>query len=427
MKTLRIELPRLPELRAETLVHWTVVDGIEIIRSGELPLNGLAAVLPTMSIAAILHPADATLARTTLPPLPAHRMREAIPAAAEPLTLSDPDTLAIAGSPRNSDGLATLAWTERQTLTDAWSLLADHGLFVEQFIPAPLALPWSDGASFALRDHYLLARLNLHEGYRLALDPLLSEGEPPEDAIAWLRLILSAPASSTITWIGHCPAWARALLPPDSRFLPDQARWIGPFPGWSLALSALRPRQMQRSPWRRPLAWSALAVALWLAGLNLYAAQLRGEESLLRQQMVEKVKTAFPQLPVVLDPIRQATQQRDALLGALGHAAQSDMLPLLQAATELLPASANNVQSLEYADGELALALIDNTATPEGALDPTLAARAHELGLQVDFQEGRWLIQRQNGGPSDNTTAAGFTISNLPGATGSGLRPRNPS
>lgn len=412
--TLRFELPRLGDLHPGSAVRYAVTDGRVLTRSGELPLERLALDLPALPPVAILHPADVVLAHTALPPLPPHRMAEAIPAAAEPLTLADPDTLAIAGGPRDAQGMATLAWTARARLAQAWQTLADAGLPAERLVPAPLALPnpGAAGLTFMLREHHLLARHGDHRGHALALNELRSEDEADPAVLAWMRLLLQQAAPASLLWIGYCPSWAREAADPiPIRTVPAAERWQADLPNWSLALPALRPHRMQRSAWRRPLAWSAAATAVWLVGLNLYAAQLAREEAVLKQHMTRQVQATFPALPVVLDPLRQATQQRDALLTATGSMAESDLLPLAQAVAQLLPASANNVASLQFDQGMLALTLIDNTAAPAGALDPELAKRAHDLGLQVDRRDGRWLIRRQDADDGEN----GFAI--RPGAS----------
>ena len=84
------------------------------------------------------------------------------------------------------------------------------------------------------------------------------------------------------------------------------------------------PRLALASVWR----WTAIACAIWLGGLNLYAAQLRGEAYSLQTQMREQVQKAYPRLPVVLDAARQARQELDALLARQGSSSAGDFLPL---------------------------------------------------------------------------------------------------
>ena len=99
------------------------------------------------------------------------------------------------------------------------------------------------------------------------------------------------------------------------------------------------PRLALASVWR----WTAIACAIWLGGLNLYATQLRGEARSLRTQMREQVQKAYPRLPVVLDPARQARQELDALLARQGSSSAGDFLPLARATAQAMPFAADRV------------------------------------------------------------------------------------
>src|SRR3546814_3230311 len=79
--------------------------------------------------------------------------------------------------------------------------------------------------------------------------------------------------------------------------------------------------------WRKAIYWSVAAAAVWLIGLNWYAAQLSHEVETLQKNMEQAVIQAFPQVPVVIDPLRQAQNQRDALRLAQGAAAEDDFMP----------------------------------------------------------------------------------------------------
>lgn len=401
---LRLQLPRLEALAAHTPLPFAIVDGGKRVRSGELPMAGLATTLPVMPVVAILHPADATLAQATLPPLPAHRMQAALAGAVEPLVLGDVDELVLAHGPRGSDGASPVAWAHRARIAQAWNLLADAGLPVDALVPAPLALPLPEAGGITLRLHdgFLLCRQGPDTGQALALDPIGPQDATDASVQAFLRVLWMRHPEASVTWVDAVPPGWDAVFEgrasPAARVVPADARWSAPLPAWSLAVPALRPARLQRSPWRRPLAWVAAAAVVWTVGLNVHAMRLESEAAALRERMTSQVRAAFPSLPVVLDPLRQATQQRDALLAGTGSVTDTDFLPLALAASQLLPMSANNVASLGYADDTLSLRLIENPAGATGALDPTIARRARELGLQVDQREGAWVLRRQDDG-----------------------------
>lgn len=101
--------------------------------------------------------------------------------------------------------------------------------------------------------------------------------------------------------------------------------------------------------WGRTAAIWGMAAALWCLGLNLYAGQLAGEGERLRAQMVSQVRQAFPQLPVVLNPLQQARQQ---LQGGQGGAGPG-LAQLLEGAGQAMPFLAGSVAALEFTDGTL--------------------------------------------------------------------------
>ncbi len=415
---LRLELPRLESLGPGTPLAFALVEQGRVSRSGELPMAAIAATLPIVAVVAVLHPADATVADAMLPPLPAHRLAAALAGVVEPLVLGDVDTLALASGPRQASGQSPVAWADRAQLARAWQLLAEAGLPVEALVPAPLALPLppADGITLALQDGHLLCRSGLDAGQVLPLDPVGPQDATDPSVQAWLRLLWQRHPEATATWVDAAPAgWRDAFAgePPAAHVLPASTRWNAPLPAWSLAVPALRPTRLQRSPWRRPIAWVVAAAAVWTVGLNVHAMRLEGEAAELRQRMGDSVRAAFPQLPVILDPLRQATQQRDALRAAAGSVAETDFLPLALAASQLLPLSAGNVATVAFADETLSLRLVENPPGVAGALDPGLARRAQELGLQVDQRDGAWVLQRQQDG--ETTSPGGMTI--RPGGT----------
>lgn len=167
--------------------------------------------------------------------------------------------------------------------------------------------------------------------------------------------------------------------------LPADARWQHPGPAWSLALPDLRPAAQGRSRWRGPLAWSAAALAVWVAGLNIHAAQLAAEGEALQRSVHDRVAAAFPELPLIVDPLKQAQQRVDALRAARSVASDSDFMPLAQAAAQMLPAGSFELSALAYQDGVLAIDRGDNApgtvpreagARPQNGPGPVLASSA---------------------------------------------------
>lgn len=189
----------------------------------------------------------------------------------------------------------------------------------------------------------------------------------------------------------------QALAPATNAPLRDPAdpRWHAPSPAWSLAMPQLAPVSVSR--WQPVWRWGALAAVVWIAGLNIYAAQLRGEADALQRGMHDQVLAAFPNVPVVLDPARQAQQGLDALQANRGAANAGDFLPLARAAAQALPFAADKVAHLTYADQALTLQLAD--AGPQAqrvAETPALIQQAAALGLKLERgdTDNTWRIVR---------------------------------
>src|SRR3546814_5636900 len=131
--------------------------------------------------------------------------------------------------------------------------------------------------------------------------------------------------------------------------------------------------------WRKAIYWSVAAAAVWLIGLNWYAAQLSHEVETLQKNMEQAVIQAFPQVPVVIDPLRQAQNQRDALRLAQGAAAEDDFMPLALAAAQVLDFARSHVRSLRYEHGVLTLMLAEGYLPPTS--DAALRSEKHTYEL----------------------------------------------
>ncbi|RSF00362.1 general secretion pathway protein GspL [Achromobacter aegrifaciens] len=172
-------------------------------------------------------------------------------------------------------------------------------------------------------------------------------------------------------------------------------RWQAPSPSWSLAMPQLAPAR--GSAWRPAWRWGAAAAVVGIGGLNLYASQLQAEADALRNGMHAQVLAAFPDLPVVLDPPRQAQQGLDALQANRGAANAADFLPLARAAAPALPFAADKVARLGYAEQALTLQLADaGEQSQRGAETPALIQQAAALGLKLERGDNdtTWRIVR---------------------------------
>ncbi len=178
--------------------------------------------------------------------------------------------------------------------------------------------------------------------------------------------------------------------------LPVGPRWLAPLPGWSLARDDLRPAAQLRH-WRKPLLWAAAAAVAWVLGLQIHAWQLRHEIRTLRTQIETSVRQAFPSIPVLIDPVRQAQQQRDALRLAQGVAREDDFIPMAAATARLLPFADKHVRAMVYESGALTLTLADGVEAPANTTALQQAASVESLLLEKDAVSSQvWHVRRQN-------------------------------
>lgn len=176
--------------------------------------------------------------------------------------------------------------------------------------------------------------------------------------------------------------------------LPADDRWRAPLPAWSLARAQWRPAA-RHSRWRAPLAWAAAALGLWLAGLNLYAVQLRGEARALQVRNEQAVREAFPEIPVIIDPLRQARNQYDMLRAGQGMTAHDDFMPVALDAAQVLSFAAGHVAALHYHDGRLRLELAPGYTPPADEAALTRAAAAQALDVRKDSDAANvWIVER---------------------------------
>ncbi|HWL29349.1 MAG TPA: type II secretion system protein GspL [Burkholderiaceae bacterium] len=210
---------------------------------------------------------------------------------------------------------------------------------------------------------------------------------------AWA--LLAEAGLNIVAFIPH----SLALPPGDPHVsaplaLPAGPRWLAPLPDWSLASDALRPSSVS-GRWGRAIRWTVAAAAVWLIGLNWYAAQLGDRVSGLRQGMQDAVMQAFPQVPVVIDPIRQAQHQRDALRLAQGTPADDDFMPLALATARVLDFAQSHVRKLAYENGVLTLTLAEGYLPPANEAALAQSASVHRLSLKKDDTQAYvWHAQR---------------------------------
>jgi len=182
--------------------------------------------------------------------------------------------------------------------------------------------------------------------------------------------------------------------PRQALALPVDARWRAPLPRWSLARPEWRPVSSTHR-WRNAALWAGAAALLWLCGLNIYAAQLRGEARAVQASTEQAVRKAFPSMGILMDPVRQVQGVRDRLRLADGAAADDSFMPLVLGAADVLGFAAGHVASLRYEQGILTLVLAEGYEPPANEAALHQAAAVRSLALRKDDGAAHtWQVRR---------------------------------
>ncbi|MBC3779302.1 type II secretion system protein GspL [Pseudomonas sp. SWRI99] len=387
MTQLKVALPPLAELDLNSGLNcaWLDRQG-QVSREERLSLGELGQRSKSAPLLCFLHPADSLLASLDVPPLPANKMVAAVQCAAQALMLGDSREMHIAHSPRDEAGQVQIAWAPRQQLLRFAQLLKQAGLTLRGLYPAPYSLPVLPGSVACVQDGHLLLRDSVQVA---RVQPLFDDGL---DGVMWAPGI-------TLHWIGDHPPMG-AELP-----MSDAQRWTGPLPGWGLH-GAVQTQNTEHRGWGRALGLSALAVAVWVIGLNLYAAREASQGQQLKARMSLRVKQVFPELPVILNPLQQARQQLAVRQkGAADDPAQTFNRLVLQAGSGI-PSMAGSVERLAFVDGTLQLGLLSDAR--RGGNDQTWQSTLAQAGISVTADEAGWTLRPVNEAtPSENDDSSG--------------------
>jgi general secretion pathway protein L len=380
MSTLRVFLCPLAELGAQSVLDYELLDHRRrTLRRGQ----AVPALLPKSGrCELVLAAPDVLLVDAALPKVSGARLRAALPMLVEEFLLGDmEDALVVAGAQDRTSGRATVAMLDRNLLLRALDLFRQRRIRVVSATPEPLTLASAPGRwRVRLREAYGCARTGERLG--IALSPSLDGAPPRELALA----LAQQTAPSAIEVEGECDAvaWEEALRLPVHKVRNEQA--VAPAVALELLQYEAAPDAADWARWRGPVALAAALLLLWIAGLNAQAWLLQREERALRGEMANLVRQAFPDVPVVLDPVVQMRRGVGELRAAAGIDSPTDFLPL---ATRFAHALADDraVRSIEYRDAALHVRFADARLLESAQARAALSSRLAQDGLEVQFSE----------------------------------------
>jgi general secretion pathway protein L len=381
MNTLRVHLCPLAELGAQSALVYELLDRRRrIMRRGQ----AVPALLPkTGRCELVLAAPDALLVDVALPPkMSGSRLRAALPMMVEEFLLGDmEDALVVASAPERATGRATVAIVDRNLVLRALELFKRLRTRVVSATPEPLTLAAAPGCwRVRLHEAYGCARIGQRLG--IALTPSLDGGPPKELALA----LAQQPAPSAIEIEGECDAeaWQETLHVPVRRVRDEQP--VAPAAALELLQYEAAPDAADWARWRGPVALAAALLLLWIAGLNAQAWLLQREERTLRGEMASLVRQAFPDVPVVLDPVVQMRRGVSELRAAAGIDSPTDFLPLAIRFAQAL-ADDRAVRSIEYRDAALHVRFTDARVLESAQARAALSSRLAQDGLEVRFSD----------------------------------------
>ncbi|WHS58325.1 type II secretion system protein GspL [Pseudomonas sp. G2-4] len=390
MSRLRIALAPLDGLGIDSPVAFAWLDRQGQVRdAGRSSLRALGQGTKHLMVECFLHPRDSLLTSLELPPLSATKTSAAVACAAQALMLGAGEQMQVAHGPRSADGQVHVAWLDRESLGTLGQILLQAGLKLRGLYPAAYALPVLPGPVACIEDGHLLVR---HDLQHATVQPLMEEalGE-------WLLEV-----GSGLHWVGESPPQASI----DS--LPATQRWTGTAPGWGLH-AGLTQGMVGRGGWGRAAGICALALAVWVVGLNLYAAREAAQGQRLKAQMSQRVKQVFPELPLILNPLQQARQQVTARQSGLVLDPAQRFASLVKQAGSAMPFMTGNVQELVFEAGELRLKVVAEAQKTTAGEDWKVPLA--QAGIEVAAIDQGWTLrvapagQGTQGSPDDTLEA----------------------
>lgn len=340
---LRVRLPALERLRADSAVDWAQLHKGEVLAHGRDTLAALGLRHPQAAVHACLDPNDLILLELQLPPLSGRRLQSALQGEVEAMLLDDLQEVALAHGVQATDGTVPVAWLGQQALLQAQQLLASCALRLQALYPTPLLLPWQDGhATLQASGEHLLVRSGRDRGF--------VQWYGGRDACAVMHALavrLQQAGMQAVQWIdGVPPTWPDSL---PATAIPHERQASGPLPGWSLPL----PGASQQAP-RLAIGLALAAMLLAALGLQLQVSRWRSEGEALQQDMARQFSARFPEVTDVVDPVLQARR-------ALAVPPPAQPLPPLQrqvaSTLQAVPELAGQVRSLHYQPGQLDMEL----------------------------------------------------------------------
>jgi general secretion pathway protein L len=395
--------PRSSMAGRSQLASSTVVDYVAMGGSGGRGQTPIALLPKATSVDVVFDASDVFITTIDPPKLAEGKLRMALPNILEERLLADPADCHFAfraarGSGGAGDGEASkmpVAVVDRGLLTRALDALTESGYRVRAAYSEIYTVPPPSAGVLSVRvgRGRGVARSGVQEGF--AFD--IGEEVPPTLALAVRQLGIKrihaygseAPRLAAFgEGLGvQVDVHPEEVEPGSTEGAVNllqgafaQGGVMGSFtPGGPMP--ALTARAL-----RVPLAWTATALVVAVAGMNVYYLKLEAESKALRSQMEASFRSNFPQIAAIVDPIEQTKRQMSELRSRAGIPSANDF-SVLNARTALLLSIAplGSVASMEYRENALKVKFKPGTGD-NAALQNSLRSAAVQQGLAIRFE-----------------------------------------
>ena len=323
--------------------------------------------------------------QTTLPRLPPQRWRQALPGLLEDQLLSDPAQLHLALAPGTQSGSPTwVTVCDKAWLQQVMGTLEAAGRRVHRIVPA--FEPGAPGLYLLGQpDH---AQLVQTDAQGVVVTTL---AQPVSESLAnWVRAL--GPLPDALWAEPALVELAQQALHQDVQLLPTAQRlWQAAQSDWDLAqfewaasgTGRWRQRawrawsQLWQAPSWRPLRWGVLALLVThLLGLQMWTWQERQRQQARQADIETILRTSFPQVKLIIDPLAQMQREVQSLALSSGSAAAGDLGVMLSALAE---SGAPPATQMDYTPGQLQLKSWPLPASQVASLQSALGLRGYAL------------------------------------------------
>ncbi len=376
-------------------------------------------VAQTQRVVLLLAASDVTTLHMAVPPLPAAKLKAALPNLIEDQLIVDPAGCVIAAGAR-IDGMRAIAVVQRDWLEHITNGLLAMGAKNIKALPSQLCLPLEsalDGAATAAIvqrwwqqeiQQDVSARLSKQIGIGVSVS---SHDQPQKEALAMLRILVPSGVINLYVAAEELAAYQQVVATDDVADIhlhaDDWSHWIIGAQACDVNLmtgmnAAASEQPMNWEPWRWSLALATLVLLVNVVALNSDWWHMRSEAAQLKSGMLKDYRKAYPQDTVIVDPIAQAHQKIALSQQASGAAMPDDFIALAAQFNTALNSTGLNpqrnlVSSLEYRDRSLFVRF--SNAAQSAGLDASgveklkVALTGNQLLLSQPPTDGVWQIK----------------------------------